>query len=271
MPNKFGMAMRDSVGVVALITPWNFPIAIPSWKSLPALIAGNCVIFKPASDTPKLGAEFVRVFADAGIPEGVMNIIVGPGGVVGNAIADNPDVKVISFTGSTEVGYEMYARAAKQGKKVSLELGGKNAIIVMDDANLDLAVEAILFSAFGTTGQRCTATSRLIVQKGIKPRLVEALLARTKALRLGYGIDPQVDVGPLINERARETVHEYVEIGKKEGARMLCGGEIAGKGQNGGKGFFYKPTLFDNVTPTMRIAQEEIFGPVLSIIEVASL
>ncbi len=271
MPNKFGMALRDSVGVVALITPWNFPIAIPSWKSLPALIAGNAVIFKPASDTPKLGAEFVRVFADAGIPEGVFNVIVGPGGVVGNAIADHPDIRVISFTGSTEVGYELYARAAKQGKKVSLELGGKNAIIVLDDANLDLAVEAILFSAFGTTGQRCTATSRLIVRKGIKPRLVEALLARTKALRLGYGIDPQVDVGPLINERARETVHHYVEIGKQEGARMLCGGEIAGKGQNGGKGFFYQPTLFDNVTPTMRIAQEEIFGPVLSIIEVGSL
>jgi aldehyde dehydrogenase (NAD+) len=271
LPNKFGMAIRDSVGVVALITPWNFPIAIPSWKSLPALIAGNTVVFKPASDTPKLGAEFIRVFADAGLPDGVVNVILGPGGVTGNAIADHPDIKVISFTGSTEVGYELYARAARTGKKVSLELGGKNAIIVMDDANLDLAIEAILWSTFGTTGQRCTACSRLIVQSGIKPRLVEALTERTKKLKLGYGIDPAVDVGPLINERARETVHEYVEIGKQEGARMLCGGEIAGKGQNGGKGFFYKPTLFDNVTPNMRIAQEEIFGPVLSIIEVKSL
>ncbi len=267
LPNKFGMAIRDSVGVVALITPWNFPIAIPSWKSLPALIAGNTVVFKPASDTPKLGAEFVRVFADAGIPEGVINVIVGPGSVVGNAIADHPDVKVISFTGSTEVGYDLYARAARKGKKVSLELGGKNAIIVMDDANLDLAVEAILWSAFGTTGQRCTATSRLIVQKGIKPRLVEALTERTKALRLGYGIDPQVQVGPLINERARKTVHDYVEIGKHEGARLLCGGESA----DSAKGFFYKPTLFDQVKPDMRIAQEEIFGPVLSIIEVGTL
>ena len=271
LPNKFGMALRDSVGVVALITPWNFPIAIPSWKSLPALIAGNTVVFKPASDTPKLGAEFIRVFADAGLPDGVVNVILGPGGVTGNAIADHPDIKVISFTGSTEVGYELYARAARTGKKVSLELGGKNAIIVMDDANLDLAIEAILWSTFGTTGQRCTACSRLIVQNGIKPRLVEALTERTKKLRLGYGIDPAVDVGPLINERAGETVHEYVEIGKQEGARMLCGGEIAGKGHNGGKGFFYQPTLFDNVTPNMRIAQEEIFGPVLSIIEVKSL
>ncbi len=266
LPNKFGMTMRDSVGVVALITPWNFPIAIPSWKSLPALIAGNTVVFKPASDTPALGAAFVKVFADAGVPEGVINIVLGPGGVVGNAIADHPDIKVISFTGSTEVGYDLYARAARQGKKVSLELGGKNAIIVMDDANLDLAIEAILWSAFGTTGQRCTATSRLIVQKGIKPKLIAALADRTKALRLGYGIDPNVDVGPLVNERARQTVHQYVEIGKREGARLLCGGERAD-----GKGFFYKPTLFDNVQPNMRIAQEEIFGPVLSIIEVATL
>ncbi|MEP7286932.1 MAG: aldehyde dehydrogenase family protein [Chloroflexota bacterium] len=271
MPNKFGMALRDSVGVVALITPWNFPIAIPSWKSLPALIAGNTVVFKPASDTPKLGAEFVRVFADSGLPDGVLNIILGPGSVAGNAIADHPDIRVISFTGSTEVGYELYARAARQGKKVSLELGGKNAIIVLDDANLDLAIEAVLWSAFGTTGQRCTATSRLIVQKGIKPRLVEALVERTKTLKLGNGIDPAVQVGPLINERARQTVHEYVEIGKHEGARMLCGGEIAGHGQNGGKGYFYQPTLFDQVRPDMRIAQEEIFGPVLSILEVESL
>lgn len=268
LPNKFGMAIRDSVGVVALITPWNFPIAIPSWKSLPALIAGNTIVFKPASDTPKLGAEYVRIFQEAGLPDGVFNIVLGPGGPVGNAIADHPDVRVISFTGSTEVGYDLYARAAKRGKKVSLELGGKNAIIVMDDANFDLAVEAILWSAFGTTGQRCTAASRLIVQKGIKPRLVEALIERAKGLKLGYGLDPSVQVGPLVNDRARQTVHNYVEIGKGEGARLLCGGEATNVG---GKGYFYKPTLFDNVRPEMRIAQEEIFGPVLSIIEVDSL
>ncbi|CAG0978585.1 alpha-ketoglutaric semialdehyde dehydrogenase [Anaerolineae bacterium] len=271
MPNKFGMALRDSIGVVALITPWNFPIAIPSWKSLPALIAGNTIVFKPASDTPKLGAEFVRIFAEAGIPEGVFNIVLGPGGPIGNAIADHPDVRVISFTGSTEVGYDLYARAARKGKKVSLELGGKNAIIVMDDANLELAVEAILWSAFGTTGQRCTATSRLIVQKGIRAKLTEALVARTKALKLGYGLDPSVQVGPVVSARAREGIHEYVQIGKGEGARMLCGGEMTGDESNKGKGYFYKPTLFDNVTPNMRIAQEEIFGPVLSIIETEDL
>lgn len=269
MPNKFGMAIRDSVGVVGLITPWNFPIAIPSWKSLPALIAGNCVVFKPASDTPKLGAEFVRVFQDAGLPPGVMNIIVGPGGSVGNALATHPDVRVISFTGSTEVGYRMYAQAAQLGKKVSLELGGKNAIIVMDDANLELAVEAITWSAFGTTGQRCTATSRLIVQKGIHRKLVEALYEKTKSLRLGYGLDESVQVGPVVSRSAREGIHEYVEIGKSEGATLLIGGGFADP--MGGKGFFYQPTLFDNVTPDMRIAREEIFGPVLSIIEVESL
>jgi acyl-CoA reductase-like NAD-dependent aldehyde dehydrogenase len=266
LPDKFGMAIRDPVGVVALITPWNFPIAIPSWKSLPALVAGNTVVFKPASDTPELGAEFVRVFADAGIPEGVINVVLGPGGVAGSAIVEHPDIRVISFTGSTEVGTDLYARAARHGKKVSLEMGGKNAIIVMDDANLDLAIEAILWSAFGTTGQRCTATSRLIVQKGIRPRLVEVLLARTKALKLGYGLDPTVDVGPLVNERARQTVHEYVRIGQREGARLLCGGQPVE-----GQGFFYQPTLFDDVQPDMRIAQEEIFGPVLSILEVATL
>ncbi len=269
MPNKFGMALRDSVGVVGLITPWNFPIAIPSWKSLPALIAGNCVVFKPASDTPKLGAEFVRVFQDAGLPPGVMNIIVGPGGSVGNALATHPDVRVVSFTGSTEVGYRMYAQAAQLGKKVSLELGGKNAIIVMDDANLELAVEAITWSAFGTTGQRCTATSRLIVQKGVHRELVDALYEKTKSLKLGYGLDESVQVGPVVSRSAREGIHEYVEIGKNEGATLLTGGGFADPLD--GKGFFYLPTLFDNVTPDMRIAREEIFGPVLSIIEVETL
>lgn len=267
MPNKFGMALRDPVGgVVALITPWNFPIAIPSWKSLPALIAGNTVVFKPASDTPKLGAEFVRVFQDAGLPDGVFNLITGPGGVIGDYLADSPDVRVISFTGSTEVGYNLYARAARTGKKVGLELGGKNGVIVMDDANLDLAIEAVLWGAFGTTGQRCTATSRVIVQKGIHTRFIEQLAARTRALRVGNGLDPKVEVGPLINDSARRTVQQYVEIGQQEGARLVAGGHLIE-----GSGFFYQPTVFDHVTPTMRIAQEEIFGPVLSVIEVGTL
>ena len=267
LPNKFGMAIRDSVGVVGLITPWNFPIAIPSWKSLPALVAGNCVVFKPASDTPALGIEFARAFHDAGLPPGVFNVITGPGGAAGNAIVNHPNVRVISFTGSTEIGLSLYAQAARHGKKVSLEMGGKNAIIVMDDANFDLAVEAILWSAFGTTGQRCTATSRLIVQKGIAPKLTEALVDRAKRLKLGNGLDETVQVGPLVNDAARQTVHKYVEIGRQEGARLLCGGRCA----DFDKGFFYEVTIFDRVKPEMRVAQEEIFGPVLSIIECNTL
>lgn len=269
MPNKFGMAIRDAVGgVVALITPWNFPIAIPSWKTLPALIAGNTIVFKPASDTPKLGAEFVRIFEEAGLPPGVLNLVTGPGGVVGNAIADSPDVRVISFTGSTEVGYDLYARAARKGKKVALELGGKNAVIIMDDADLDLALEAVLWGAFGTTGQRCTATSRVIVHKAVRERFVAMLEAKTRALTLGDGLNPDVQVGPLINGGARETVHQYVQVGRAEGARLVLGGAPASVGD---AGFFYQPTIFDGVAPTMRIAQEEIFGPVLSIIEAGSL
>jgi acyl-CoA reductase-like NAD-dependent aldehyde dehydrogenase len=268
LPNKFGMAIRDPVGVVALITPWNFPIAIPSWKSLPALVAGNAIVFKPASDTPTLGAEFVRAFEEAGLPPGVFNLILGPGSLAGAALVTHPDIRVISFTGSTDVGCELYANAARSGKKVSLEMGGKNAIIVMDDANLDNALDSILWSAFGTTGQRCTATSRLIVQKGVHKQLVEMLLERTRQLKLGDGLDESVDVGPLINARARETVHSYVQIGQKEGAKLLIGG---GPASVNGKGFFYEPTLFDDVDPNMRIAQEEIFGPVLSIIECETL
>jgi acyl-CoA reductase-like NAD-dependent aldehyde dehydrogenase len=268
LPNKFGMAIRDPVGVVALITPWNFPIAIPSWKSLPALVAGNAIVFKPASDTPTLGAEFVRVFGEAGVPPGVFNLILGPGSLAGAALVTHPDIRVISFTGSTDVGYELYANAARSGKKVSLEMGGKNAIIVMDDANLDNALDSILWSAFGTTGQRCTATSRLIVQKGVHKRLVEMLLERTRQLKLGDGLDETVDVGPLINARARETVHSYVQIGQKEGAKLLIGGKPTSVN---GKGFFYEPTLFDDVDPNMHIAKEEIFGPVLSIIECGTL
>jgi len=266
MPNKFGMAMRDSVGVVGLITPWNFPVAVPSWKMLPALIAGNTVVYKPSEDTPATAAAFVNVFEEAGLPAGVLNLITGAGDT-GAALVANRDVRVISFTGSTETGLRVYTQAASLGKKVCLEMGGKNAILVLDDANLDLAVEAVTWSAFGTTGQRCTATSRLIVQKGIKPKLVEALEAKARTIKVGYGLDETVNMGPLVNEKALTKVEKYVEIGRQEGARVIVGGTRADMGQ----GYFFMPTLFDQVRRDMRIAREEIFGPVLSIIEVADL
>ncbi|MCA0453137.1 MAG: aldehyde dehydrogenase family protein [Chloroflexi bacterium] len=266
MPNKFGMAMRDSVGVIGLITPWNFPIAVPSWKILPALIAGNTIVFKPSEDTPATSAAFVKVFEDAGLPAGVLNLVTGAGDA-GAALANHRDVRVISFTGSTDTGLKVYAQAASLGKKVALEMGGKNAIIVLDDANLDLAVEAITWSAYGTTGQRCTATSRLIVQRGIKPKLIEALVAKAKTLKVGDGLQGDTNVGPLVNAKARDKVEKYVEIGKAEGAKLLVGGQRADLD----RGYFYSPTLFSDVSRNMRIAREEIFGPVLSAIEVASL
>lgn len=265
MPNKFGMAVRDSVGVVGLITPWNFPVAVPSWKILPALVAGNTVVFKPSEDTPATSMAFVKVFEDAGLPPGVLNLVTGDG-QAGAALANHRDVRVISFTGSTETGLKVYAQAASLGKKVALEMGGKNAIIVLDDANLELAVEAITWSAFGTTGQRCTATSRLIVQSGIRPRLMEALVAKAKSLKVGDGLLPDTNVGPLVNAKAREKVEKYIEIGQQEGAKLLVGGH-----RTNSSGFFYTPTLFGGVQRSMRIAREEIFGPVLSAIEVSSL
>ncbi len=265
MPNKFGMAIRDSVGVIGLITPWNFPVAVPSWKMLPALISGNTIVFKPGEDTPAVAAEFVRVFADAGLPAGVLNLVTGAG-ETGSALVENRDVRVISFTGSTQTGLSVYSKAAALGKKVTLEMGGKNAIIVLDDANLDLAAEAITWSAFGTTGQRCTATSRLIVQKGIKPKLIEALVEKAKLLKLGNGLDESVTMGPLVNQKALDKVVRYMDVAKSEGVKILVGGERADLG----KGYFFQPTLFDGVKQGMRVEQEEIFGPVLSVIEVES-
>lgn len=263
MPNKFGMALRDSVGVVGLVTPWNFPVAVPSWKMLPALICGNTVVWKPGEDTPKVAADFVQVFADAGLPAGVLNLVLGAG-ETGAALVEHPGVRIISFTGSTQTGISVYTRAAALGKKVTLEMGGKNAIIVLDDANVELAAQAINWSAFGTTGQRCTATSRLIVQRGIKPKLLEVLVEQARNLKVGYGIDESVQVGPLVNRKALEKVEYYVEVGRQEGVEVVLGGQRAALD----KGFFYEPTLFAGVTPDMRVATEEIFGPVLSIIEV---
>ncbi len=266
MPDKFGMALRDSVGVVGLVTPWNFPVAVPSWKMLPALVAGNTVVWKPSEETPRTAAEFVAVFAEAGLPAGVLNLVHGAG-TTGEALVVHPDVRVISFTGSTVTGLRVYTQAAALGKKVCLEMGGKNAIIVLDDANLDLAVKAITWSAYGTTGQRCTAASRLIVQRGIKGQLIEVLRARAQALKLGDGLDPTVDVGPLVNQKALDKVEHYVSVGKREGAALITGGARAELGQ----GLFYQPTLFADVLPEMTIAREEIFGPVLSVIEVDTL
>jgi alpha-ketoglutaric semialdehyde dehydrogenase len=267
MQNKFGMAVRDPSGVVGIITPWNFPIAVPSWKIFPALIAGNTIIWKPSPETPAISAAFVKVFEEAGLPAGVFNLLMAPGAEVGKALVDHPGVRVLSFTGSTSTGRAIAEAAGKQNKKVSLEMGGKNAIIVLDDANLDLVTDATLWAAFGTTGQRCTAASRLIVQKGISSRLKEALLARTRKLILGNGLDPKVDVGPVINKSALARIHSYVQVGQKEGARALIGASVA---DVGGKGFFYNPTLLEGVQPGSTLEREEIFGPILSIIEVNS-
>src|SRR5512135_722640 len=268
MPNKFGMAVRDPSGVVGIITPWNFPVAVPSWKIFPALVAGNTLIWKPSPETPAISAAFVKVFEEAGLPPGVFNLLLAPGADVARALVSHPGVRVLSFTGSTTTGRLIAESAAKLNKKVSLEMGGKNAIIVLDDANLELATDATLWAAFGTSGQRCTAASRIIVQGGIASRLKESLVERTRNLTLGDGLDPQVEIGPVINKPAQQRIHHYVEMGKKEGARLLTGAALA---DVSGKGFFYQPTLFDGVLPGSTLEREEIFGPVLSIIEVDSL
>jgi len=264
LPDKFCMTMRRPIGVVGLISPWNFPVAIPSWKIMPALICGNTVVFKPASDTPLCAIEFVKILEQAGIPDGVINLVTGPGSTVGDEIVTNPKIRGISFTGSREVGLELTKKAGL--KKVGLELGGKNGIIIMDDANLDLALDGVIWGGFGTTGQRCTAASRVIVHEEIKDKFLDMFVERTEKLKLGDGLKKDTDVGPLINESAREKVHKYTQIGLDEGAKLLIGGRKVG-----GKGFFYQPTIFSNVTIDMRIAQEEIFGPSVSVIEVKDL
>jgi acyl-CoA reductase-like NAD-dependent aldehyde dehydrogenase len=270
LPNKFAMAIRVPIGVAGIITPWNFPMAIPTWGIFPAILSGNTVVFKPASDTPKTATTLVQIMMEAGVPEGVVNLVQGAGGEVGNAIVTHPDVNMILFTGSSEIGKQISRDASATLKHVSLELGGKNAQIVMDDADLELALDGVLWGAFGTTGQRCTATSRLILHENIYDKFLEMLVERTKRLKLGNGLFPTIDVGPCINEAQRRIVNTYVEIAKNEGARLLCGGAIANQGDLA-KGWFYEPTIFDNVKPTMRVAQEEIFGPVLSVLRAASL
>src|SRR6058998_2117959 len=268
--DKFNMSVRQPIGVVGVITPWNFPIAIPSWKIAPALVCGNTVVFKPATDTPLLGERFVELLVEAGVPAGVVNIVHGGGSEVGERLVQHPDVPIITFTGSRETGVAVTKSAAENLKHVHLELGGKNAIIVMDDADLELAVDGILWSAFGTSGQRCTAASRVIVQKGAYGELQSRLVERVEQLRLGPGWEDDTDIGPVINRTALEKIHSYTEIGKDEGAKLLTGGEVAGDGDLG-NGFFYRPTVFADVDPGMRIAQEEIFGPTTALIPVGDL
>jgi aldehyde dehydrogenase (NAD+) len=266
LQNKFAMSIRMPLGVVGMITPWNFPMAIPSWKLFPALVAGNACVIKPATDTPLSVYNLVNTLVDAGVPEGVLNIVCGGGGSAGNALVGHPDVRAISFTGSSEVGSQVAQRAAATFKQVSLEMGGKNAQIVLDDANLDLALDGALWGAFGTTGQRCTATSRILLQKGIAREFTERLVERAKKLKVGYGLDESVEVGPQVNASQIETSARYVEIATAEGATLLCGGHALTEGAYG-RGTFFEPTVFGGVRAHMRIAREEVFGPVLSLIE----
>jgi len=271
LPNKAGWSERHPVGVCGLITPWNFPMAIPTWKMFPALVCGNTVVLKPSEETPLSSLNLVKACEEAGIPAGVVNVVCGDGPTVGGRLLNHPDVRVISFTGSSEVGRHIAEVGGRSLKRVSLELGGKNAQIVMDDADLELALEGVLWGAFGTTGQRCTATSRLILHAPIRRKFVEMLTERVKTLKLGNGLDASVHVGPLVSKTQRETVHGYVLIGKNEDrAQLVCGGDFHTKGECE-KGWFYAPTIFDGVTRGMRIAREEIFGPVLAVMEVQNL
>jgi acyl-CoA reductase-like NAD-dependent aldehyde dehydrogenase len=267
LPDKWAMSVREPLGVAGIITPWNFPIAIPCWKMMPALVAGNTVVFKPATDTPHCATLLVELMTEAGFPAGTVNLVTGGGEEVGTAIVESPDVPVISFTGNGDTGRQIAALAARRLKRVALELGGKNAIVVMRDADLDLAVEGILWSAFGTTGQRCTACSRVIVERPVVEPLLERLVAGVQRLRLGDGLQASTDVGPLINAAAMEKVARYVEVGRSEGS-LLIGGAAATDLPGLEHGNFFAPTVFRDVMPLARIAQEEIFGPVLSVITV---
>src|SRR5256884_1697199 len=260
MPNKFAMAVREPIGVCGMITPWNFPMAISSWKLLPAVVCGNTCVIKPAQDTPLSTFNLVRALVDAGLPKGVINIVTGFGAEVGTPLAEHRDVRAISLTGSSAVGRIVGGIAAQSFKHCSLELGGKNPMIVLDDANLDLAIEGGLWGGFGTPGQRCTATSRILVQKGIYGEFVERYVERAKALRVGNGLDETTEMGPAINEAQLKTDLSYVEIGKSEGAKLRCGGNRLDGGEYQ-YGWVMEPTVFIDVDPKMRIAQEEIFGP----------
>lgn len=270
LPNKVQMTMRHPIGVVGLITPWNFPIAIPLWKIAPALISGCTAVFKPAEDTPLCAALLTDVFNEVGLPPGVLNLVNGTGEGAGSALVDHPDVRAISFTGSLDVGRAINEKCARAMKRCSLELGSKNALIVMPDAQLELAVEASAWGAFATSGQRCTATSRLIVHEDVREPFTEQLLDRVGKMKVGNGLDPDVELAPVINEKQKNRVMEYISLGQQEGATIIAGGEEL-TGDEHANGYFIAPTVFDEMTPTMRIAREEIFGPVTGVMRVGSI
>jgi aldehyde dehydrogenase (NAD+) len=267
LPSNFCYTVRQPLGVVVCVTPWNFPVAIPVWKMAPALVSGNTVVFKPATLTPETSTAVVSIFERAGVPKGVLNMVLGSGGTVGNALVDHEDVRAISFTGSNEVGAEIYSRGAKRMVRVQCEMGGKNPVVVMADADLDLAVESTAQGAFGSTGQRCTATSRVIVEEAIADAFVERLVARARKVKVGRGLDAGIDMGPAVDRSQLETDLKYIAIAQEEGAKLRGGGRRLDEGDLA-HGHFVEPTVFDHVSPKMRIAQEEVFGPVISVIRV---
>ena len=270
LPNTVAYTVRRPLGVVAIITPWNFPIAIPAWKIAPALICGNTLVFKPASSTPLSAVKLVEVFHDAGLPDGVLNLVTGPGGSVGNALVESPEVKGISFTGSTEIGTSIYTEGARRLKKVQCEMGGKNAVILLGDADMDKALGGIIQGAFGSTGQRCTATSRVIVEDSVYGQFMDQVVDRTAKLKIGDGLDPTVDVSPLASRNQFDTVMEYIGIGTEEGANLAYGGHSLTGGVYD-QGYYVEPTIFTDVALDMRIAQEEIFGPVLTVFQAGGI
>jgi aldehyde dehydrogenase (NAD+) len=267
LPANFAYTLKQPHGVVACVTPWNFPVAIPVWKIAPALVAGNAVVFKPATVTPATAVRLTELFAEAGIPAGVLNLVLGSGSEAGDEIVGHPAVRAVSFTGSNGVGLKLYEQCSRRGAKVQCEMGGKNPVVVMEDADMELAVESTAQGAFGSTGQRCTATSRAIVVEQVASEFVERMVARASSLRIGDGADPQTEVGPLVDGNQFKSVLRYIDAGREDGAELACGGGAA-DGASLRKGYFVKPTVFANVTPEMRIAREEIFGPVLSVLRV---
>src|SRR5215475_5771153 len=263
LPLNFAYTIKQPLGVVACVTPWNFPVAIPVWKIAPALVAGNTVVFKPATLVPATAVRIAEIFEEAGIPPGVLNLVLGSGSDAGDEIINHPAVKAVSFTGSNPVGIRLYEQCSRRGAKVQCEMGGKNPVVVLEDADMDLAVESTAQGAFGSSGQRCTATSRAVVVDQVADEFVERIVKRAESMRIGAGSDPQTEMGPSVDEGQFNTVLKYIDIGREDGATLACGGSRA-TGDGLDKGYFVRPTVFDRVTPDMRIAREEIFGPVLS-------